>query len=323
MAGNMAMVHRVFMGMHFETNGIRFQPVIPENYGGTKTLSNFSYRKAKLNITVKGFGNKIASFKVDGKTQDIAFVKAGLEGTHSIEIKMANQPFPKSKMNLVANRYSPAAPQVTLDKNQLNWAPVKGAVTYRVYRNGQPWKNMAENAVELPDQMFAEYAVSAIDSIGLESFISEPVVIYSNDKKQVYEVEEQLTKSSLPYTNYSGKGFIEITPAKNREVKLIARVNKPGKYIIDFRYANGTGPWNTDNNCGIRSMYVNGQYQGVMVFPQRGTNEWSDWGFTNSIKVDLNAGKNVIVLQFDDWNTNMDGEINDALVDYMRVIGVD
>jgi hypothetical protein len=33
--------------------------------------------------------------------------------------------------------------------------------------------------------------------------------------------------------------------------------------------------------------------------------------------------KIVIVLQFDDWNTNMDGEINDALVDYMRVIGVD
>jgi hypothetical protein len=31
-------------------------------------------------------------------------------------------------------------------------------------------------------------------------------------------------------------------------------------------------------------MYVNGNTRAFMVFPQRGTNEWSDWGFTNSIK---------------------------------------
>jgi hypothetical protein len=52
---------------------------------------------------------------------------------------------------------------------------------------GKIWPKMP---FELPDQMFAEYAVSAIDSIGLKSFIRRAVVIYSNDKKQVYEVEE-------------------------------------------------------------------------------------------------------------------------------------
>ncbi|MEZ4685478.1 MAG: hypothetical protein R3B47_05275 [Bacteroidia bacterium] len=36
MAGNLAMVHRVFMGMQFETDGLKAAPVVPEAYSGTK-----------------------------------------------------------------------------------------------------------------------------------------------------------------------------------------------------------------------------------------------------------------------------------------------
>jgi len=43
MAGNLAMVHRVFIGMDFQNDGLSFNPVVPKNYGGTKTLSNFKY----------------------------------------------------------------------------------------------------------------------------------------------------------------------------------------------------------------------------------------------------------------------------------------
>ena len=86
-------------------------------------------------------------------------------------------------------------------------------------------------------------------------------------------------------------------------------VPKAGKYLIDLRYSNGTGPWNTDNNCAIRSLYVNDDYEGVMVLPQRGIDEWSDWGFSNSREVQLQKGKNEIRLKFEDWNINMDGEI--------------
>ena len=60
MAGNLAMVHRLFMGISFEVDGIRFEPVIPRVYGGTKKLSNFRYRDAVLNITVRGYGNEIS-----------------------------------------------------------------------------------------------------------------------------------------------------------------------------------------------------------------------------------------------------------------------
>jgi len=90
-----------------------------------------------------------------------------------------------------------------------------------------------------------------------------------------------------------------------------------------FRYANGSGPWNTDNKCAIRSLSVNGEYQGVIVMPQRGKDEWSDWGFTNARKVLLHQGKNRVKIHFEDWNNNMNVEVNRAMLDYMRVIEIE
>lgn len=36
MAGNMAMVYRIFMGLEFQNDGLYFNPVCPKVYGGTK-----------------------------------------------------------------------------------------------------------------------------------------------------------------------------------------------------------------------------------------------------------------------------------------------
>ncbi|HPS13763.1 MAG TPA: hypothetical protein PLB87_10835, partial [Prolixibacteraceae bacterium] len=318
MAGNMAMVHRVFIGMSFEPGGIRFQPVVPEVYGGTKTLSNFSYRKAKLDITVKGFGNKVASFKLDGKAIDEPFFPGNLEGKHQIEINLANNRFGATKINLVENKFSLTNPLVKLEGKKLVWDVVPGAVSYNVYKNGKIVSKVSENQFDIEKETFAEYKVTAVDPEGVESFTSEPVWITNSD--QLVEVEQSVAKSTLPYTNYSGAGFVEISSAKNRDMALKINVPEAGVYLLECRYANGTGPWNTDNNCGIRSVYVNDVYSGVWVFPQRGTNEWSDWGFSNLIETSLQKGNNMLRIKFEDWNINMDGEINDALLDYIRVV---
>ncbi|MBK8633641.1 MAG: hypothetical protein IPN72_08775 [Saprospiraceae bacterium] len=58
MAGNMAMVYRIFMGLEFQENdGLYFNPVCPKVYGSTKFV-NYKYRNAILNITVGGHGTK-------------------------------------------------------------------------------------------------------------------------------------------------------------------------------------------------------------------------------------------------------------------------
>jgi len=320
MAGNLAMVHRVFVGINFEPDGIRFQPVIPTAYGGTKTLSNFSYRKAKLDITVKGYGNQIASFKLDGKVSDVPFIPSSLEGKHTIEIEMANNNFGATKINLVPNKFSLTNPQVKIIDIQLVWEAIPGAGSYNIYKNGEVVKTISENRFEVNTNEFAEYKVIALDNEKIESFSSEPVLVGNDADKRIVEVESAVAKSNLPYTNFSGNGFVEISSSKNREISINITVPEAGNYLLDCRYANGTGPWNTDNNCGIRSVYTNGNYSGVWVFPQRGTGEWSDWGFSNTIETSLNKGSNQLKLKFEDWNINMDGEINDALLDYVRVI---
>ena len=145
------------------------------------------------------------------------------------------------------------------------------------------------------------------------------VVCNPNDKTEL-EAEQFAKKSTLPYTNFSGTGFVELTPEKNTNLNIAVTVNQPGTYWLTCRYSNGTGPWNTDNNCAIRSLYVNEDYQGVLVFPQRGIDEWSDWGYTNGRKIQLNKGMNKISIVFKDWNINMDGEINEAMLDCIDLI---
>jgi hypothetical protein len=157
-----------------------------------------------------------------------------------------------------------------------------------------------------------------MDENGFESFTSEPVVYAKNEL--IFQLEEKFEASRLPYTNFSGKGFVEISTSKNKILEFMVNVGQLGEYLIDVRYSNGSGPWNTDNKCAIRSLEVNGEKSGVLVFPQRGKDEWSDWGFSNSHRVKLHAGDNSIKITFEDWNNNMNVEVNTAMLDCLRVV---
>ncbi len=320
MAGNMAMVIRVFTGMQFEPDGIRFSPVIPETYGGEHHLSAFRYRDAVLDITVSGFGNRISSFELDGEKLDSDFLPATLSGEHTVVIRLNNKSFATEGISLVANRFSPDSPLVTLDKSLLKWQGPEGAVNYRIYRNGEVWNELDDNSIRIEEGSFGEYMVTALDADGLESFASEPLQNTEAGVRQVIEMEDCTAASGFPAGNYSGKGFIRISPDENRKITVSFTVKKAGEYRMAIRYANGTGPWNTDNNCAIRTLYVNGLSAGVMVFPQRGSDEWSDWGWSNTGRIDLKEGYNELILSFEEWNTNMDGEINEALLDYLELV---
>ncbi len=321
MAGNLAMVHRVFMGMSFELDGLYFNPVVPRGYGGKKSLTNFKYRNAVLNITVNGFGNRIKFASMDGKLLDKAFISNDLTGNHTINIELANNTFDEDGINLVKNHVALPTVQTTKEDSILKWKPINGAVEYKIYKNGKALEKTTKTSLSIPDENYASYQVCAVDNEGYTGFLSEPIVISKNTK--LFEIEKVVPKSDLPFSNYSGTGFVEVSLEKNKIITLNIPLKKAGNYLLDIRYSNGSGPWNTENKCAIRSLFVNDNYQGVLVFPQRGTDEWSDWGFSNSKKVHLNAGVNKIKISFEDWNTNMNVDINTAMLDYLRIISVD
>ena len=94
--------------------------------------------------------------------------------------------------------------------------------------------------------LFAEYKVTATDADGFESFSSEPIMVYPKSGEKILEMENYAPKSKLPYTNFSGKGFVGVTMTKNTAITVPVSVAAAGKYLLDVRYSNGTGPWNTD-----------------------------------------------------------------------------
>ncbi len=320
MAGNLAMVHRVFIGMQFETNWLRFTPAVPTAYTGTKTLRNFKYRNAVLTIRVYGTGNKIVSFKLNGKEQSDYFIPATISGINEIEIQLDNQPFNGSEIHLTENKFSLPDPQVTKNGNLLEWKTANGAVGYQVIKNGKVIVNTTNNSYEVNPGSAAEYQITAIDENGVASFASEPLLVANEKNIQLIEAENFSAKTNLPYINYSGNGFVELSTAQNTKLEIPITVSKADNYRIDFRYSNGSGPWNTDNKCGIRSLYHNNMLAGTIVFPQRGTEEWSNWGYTNSIVLKLKKGENRIQLILEEWNTNMNVEINKAMLDAVRVV---
>jgi hypothetical protein len=319
MAGNIAMVHRVFMGMNFELDGLYFNPVIPKIYAGKRTLSNFKYRNSNLKIRVNGYGNKIKTFKIDGKLVADHMISKDAMGNHTIEIELDNNSFDTNKINVVENHFSLNTPLVSKKENILSWSPIESAVKYNVYKNSKLIAQTHLGSYQINEIDYADYKISAVDSLGYESFTSQPITIAES---KIIEIENFAKKVERAYTDFSGKGFVELSKEKNKILAGTLDVNKSGVYLLDLRYSNGSGPWNTDNKCAIRTVYINDENNGVIVMPQRGKDEWSDWGYTNSLEVKLEKGNNTFKIVFEEWNNNMNVDINTAMLDHIRLIRV-
>lgn len=152
-------------------------------------------------------------------------------------------------------------------------------------------------------------------SLNVLSFASEPVIVAGSNLGKTYEIEEFTPKSTNIYKNFQGEGFVEISKTLNRSITMPVEVNNSGTYAVNFRYANGNGPINTENKCAIRTLTIDGSFSGTIVLPQRGTNEWSNWGYTNAVHIKLSKGKHQIKLSLEPSNENMNGEINQAMLD--------
>ncbi|MDR3652099.1 MAG: GH116 family glycosyl hydrolase [Paludibacter sp.] len=322
LSGNISLVHKVLFGIRFDENELRFQPFVPNVMNANRKLDNFRYRNAVLDIEMSGFGNRIATFRVDGKVQKLAVIPATLIGKHVIKIVLANNELEDQPINLVKNESTPLMPIATFENGKLSWTAIEGAISYRILKNGQNWKETTAISIDIPTNETGEFQIMAVDKTGLASFAGEPLEIYPKKGILTFEVENQATPSTLPYHGFSGTGFVEISRKVNTVVSLDVNVQADGLYAIDWRYANGNGPINTENKCAIRTLFVDNVSTGAQVFPQRGKEEWSNWGFSNAIQVQLKAGKHVLKLEFMPENENMNIEVNQAMLDYVRLVKI-
>ncbi len=321
LAGSLSMVYKALFGMDFRADKLVLQPFVPEAFAGNRKLTNYKYRDAVLNIEMNGYGNQIKSITMDGKPLQNPEIPATLTGSHTIVIELANNTV-GGEVNHTVDYTSPETPKVTYSAGTLRWPAVDGAVAYQVFQNGQELEKTQNTSLAVKPAGYAEYMVLAVDEKGVTSFGSEPVVVVPDKYKLVYELEKSAPKASLPYRDYSGSSFVEISKKRNSSIKVDVVVPEAGTYAIDFRYANGNGPINTENKAAIRTLKKGGEAVGTIVLPQRGTDEWSNWGYTNAVEVPLQKGRHTISLTFEPHNENMNGETNQAMVDLMRLVKV-
>lgn len=321
LSGNISLVYKLLFGINYQENSIVFKPFVPQALAGKRSLSNFKYRDAVLDIEMIGYGNQIESVTMDGKALTGAEISSDLKGEHRIVISLANT-IKTSAVGLQPDYTAPETPDVTYKSSLLSWEMIPGAVLYEIYKNGALFAKQSNTRLKVPVSACAEYQVAAVDKRGVASFASEPVQVIPGAAVQKIEMEDLAPAADLPYKGFSGKGFVAITKTKNTVMSIPVTIDEAGLYMIDFRYANGNGPINTENKCAIRSLIVDGEFTGTVILPQRGKGEWSNWGYTNGIKVRLNKGKHTLALQFKPANENMNSDINEAMVDHVRLIKI-
>lgn len=319
LSGNLSIIHKVIFGIYHEDGYLRFNPFIPEKLKGNYQLTNYRYRNALLNIQVSGYGDAIASFKVNGKETKDFTIPENTTGTVNIEIVLNKQFNSPSGLNQQPVKFTLPAPMVQLENEKIRWNNIDGAVKYLVVVDGKVVKETNETNYSVQLGETKEYQVFAVDKEGMYSFASEPILV-KNNTIIVEEWENVFNASSMKSNGYSGNGFIETSTTENNDLLLTINAPEKGKYLVRIQYANGNGAYNTDNKCAIRLLEVNKKRAGIFVLPQRGKDEWSEWVNTNDIVVELKKGKNKIRLVKTDNQDNMNIDINHALLDYIEFI---
>jgi len=345
-ASDITIVPNIYFGVQYEIDGIHFRPFVPKSLKAKRNLSNFRYRQAVLDMSITGYGNEIKTFRLDGVESE-PFFPATLTGQHSIEIVLTDKQPAVMPIKMLPNAYQPVTPVASINGNTLQWNSVPTATSYIVYRDGKVCNELDGATTNLNLTTAGEYAVVAVNAEGWHSYMSEPMRHYSD--VQLYEVEQFAlpfdparrqvmesagggggvsgkveSRSKIPtlegvdISNASGRVAM-ITRNENILITIPVEVKREGNYAIDWRYANGNGPINTDNKCATRLLYIDGALAGASVFPHRGEGQWNDWGWSNATIINLTPGRHIITLEFSDSVENMNIHVNQALLDQMRV----
>lgn len=227
-------------------------------------------------------------------------------------------------VNIVAQKWNPATP-IALWRNAsaCTIANYSDTLSYQLYINGVFEQDLSSASIEFkPASKTSVISILPINKKGVVGFSCRPHFVMDRNALQVVQLEYYAPRgTSLIADKKKGDKFVETSLARNKSIKFTVDVPVEGDYFIDVRYANGSGPINTENKCAIRMLYANGLRIGAFVYPQRGIGEWLSTGFSNMLQAHLNKGINKLELVYElPYCENMNGAVNTALLDYVRVI---
>lgn len=321
---NTALIFKVYAGMDFTESGILFRPVIPNSITGEKKIRNFRYRKAILDITISGTGNRIAGFYIDGRSVGAPYlVSDTLTGKHEIKIVMANNSLESEMIAFTSQSVLPSTPQVEW------YSPRKAKITS--FKAGQCFLIVINGTIQ-EEMSRDDYSLYNTRNYTMVDFLPVSDNRYVGFSCRPYEYIPTSVCTLLPASDFGRTGtylikndstekhYIELSPARNVNMIVNLIVADEAEYVMDLFYSNGAGIHEAQDKCAIRSLTVNGISAGAFIMPQMGSDDWRSFGWSNRIKVRLRKGANRLELKYLPEDINSNVKINTALLKQIRLI---
>ena len=263
-ASNVAMVMRVLMGMNFTPDGIEFSPFVPTGMPGVKELKGLNYRRAVLDVTIKGEGNIISTITDNDKPLESAFLPGDIEGNHHIVITLKRGPLSSNKVTIHHNEVTlPPTPMVLWQGDSGHIVGFNPNLNYRLSANGKISK-LTDSVFALPKpESFTEYSVDIAGKY-INGYMSRPYLDFNLTPQTAYFPD-----------SVSGHTSITVSVAEG------------GDYIVDVGY-HPTG------TLDVREVSVNSHPMGTLVMTSVNEPSMNGLAYSNMVSVKLLKGKNVI-----------------------------
>ena len=311
LSGNLSIEFRTLLGIQYNSpDELTFAPVVPKSLKAKRSVEGFKYRDAILDVTVKGYGDVIKSFLIDGKKTNKHVFPAGLAGYHKIEITLADAFANDMTVTEVGDVRTPMIPFIRISRNKLKWYAEEGALRYDIYAGGKKVMETTANECRIDPDWKGDLQLVVIAKDGTPSFPTEPFNL--NEKVSgAFEPKMLLRESGEDFT-------------------LEVEVPHDGEWGLTWNYANARGTIYSELTCGLRMLYVDGQKVGLNIFPNRNylggepdgqiTDGWELWGWTSPVKMNLKAGKHTLILKCESDADNMSVKVNDFMLKGYRLI---
>ena len=301
-AATLSGYYKVLFGMIYDTNGITFEPYVPQWMEGPFELKNYTYCDATIDLTLTGKGSEIVSITVNGENVGTSYtLPFGASGKYTIDIvvKESENEYTDEKVNLNDEKnhvICPKMPVAKLSGRTLSWGAQSGC-TYKVW-TGSEYVDCATNSYTINPNVYGAYSVVVVSRDGVWSEMSRPIIV-SPDRIKIEA--ENCTLKSLTKSTVSGKQVVTDTFAANVERSLTINVDieEAGQYLFYANYNDYSSNDPTScSNCAIRSVFVDGKDVGALVFPVVNY----DFQTSTHLLIDLTAGSHEIVVKYDKAN---------------------
>ncbi len=228
-AATMAGYYRVLFGMEYTTEGITFDPYVPDWMEGPFYIENYKYRNATIDMELRGKGDTVKAIYVNDKLVANDYVlPTNASGEYEIVILLKDSGA-KDVINLKNENTakSPTAPNATLSGQKLSWNAVANC-TYKVW-TGTEYVDVDGTSYTIDTTKYGCYSVVAVDkTTGLWSELSAPK-----------EYNPANTKVTVNANNYYDKAPTKMS-SSNTDKKTVYFTNNKGWSTINIFFWGGS-----------------------------------------------------------------------------------